>query len=373
MRILHVAKKLLPLPGGDATAVAGLTRAQKERGIEVEVLAYRAAGIAEDEHTHLAGPVQTPDGLDRINIRRWRAARALGSWARTNLPRLRPDVVHAHAVDVGLPVARVAEGLGIPAVLTCHGVWFATKSRLSPSGWLERSLIRRGRYRAITAVDAGSVRDLRTAGFAATLVPNGIDLTEFSSPRQREGPFRFLFVGRLVRQKGVDVLLDATSHVPRQKERAFTVDIVGDGPLRPSLERRARDLGLKDRVRFLGSLPRPALLEALRAASAFVLPSRFEGFPVAIMEAWASGLPVISTAVGGIPDACTEGTALLVPRENADALAEAMTTLLRDPKKRAAMARAGRALVEQRFTWEAIATGYDPVYDRAIHPPGAGP
>lgn len=360
------------MPGGDATAVAGLTRAQRERGTEIEVLAYRAAGIVEDARTHVAGPLQTPDGLDGINLRRWWATRALGRWARENLPRIRPDLVHAHAVDVGFPVARAAETLGIPAVLTCHGVWFPTKGRLSPSGWLERSLIRRGGYRAITAVDAGSVRDLRAAGFSATLVPNGIDLAEFSSPSSREGPFRFLFVGRLVRQKGVDVLLDAILQARRRTDRPFTLDIVGDGPLRAALERHARDLDLGGTVRFQGSLPRAALVATLRASNGFVLPSRFEGFPIAIMEAWASGVPVISTAVGGIPDVCAEATAILVPPERPDALAQAMTSLMDDPAKQQAMAREGRALVEHRFTWDAIAAEYDQVYERVLHPRGDG-
>lgn len=374
MRVLHVTKKLPPLPGGDATAVSGLSRAQRRRGYEVEILAYRAPGVREDDHTHLAGPMHSAEDLDRVTMRRVRAMRALGRWARERLPRLRPDVVHAHAVDVGLPVAKVARALGIPAVLTCHGVWFPTRGRGSPAGWLERSLIHRGRYDAVTSVDGASVRALREAGFwEATLVPNGIDLTEFEGPADHDGPFRFLFVGRIVYQKGVDVLLEAAALARPRIEGGFAVDVVGDGPLLESLRQRARDLGLADAVHFRGILGRPELLQTLRTADAFMLPSRFEGFPIAILEAWAAGVPVVATAVGGIPDVCSEATALLVPPDNPARLADAMVSLARDPQRRATMTRRSRALVEERFTWDAVVDAYASVYARCASHAGRKP
>lgn len=349
--------------GGDATAVDALARTQRRRGHDVDVVAYRGPGIAEDEHTHLVGEPQTPDDLDRITLGRFFAMRALEQWGRRRLPALKPEVIHAHAVDVGLPLARAARPLGIPVVLTCHGVWFPTKSRYSLSGRLERSMIRKGRYAAVTSVDAASVAALQGAGYAAAIeIPNGVDLDEFRAPPSRDGPFRFLFVGRHVPQKGIEILLKAAAMLRERGTRDFGLDLAGQGPLTDSLKVETRALGLADTVQFLGPLPRPDLLAAYRRAHAFVLPSRHEGFPIAILEAWASGLPVLATSVGGIPEVCNSQNAILAPPEDPAALADGMKTLISQPSLGDALARAGRSLVEERFTWDAIADRYDTVY-----------
>ncbi len=333
----------------------------------MDVLAYRAAGLEESKHVHLAGPRQRPAQLDRINVRRMRAMRALGRWAREHLAELRPDVIHAHAVDVGWPLAQAARALGIPTVLTCHGVWFTTRGPGSPLGRLEKSLIERGRYAAITSVDAASVRALQAAGFAeAALVPNGVDLPEFEPHKAHAGPFRFLSVGRLVHQKGFDVLIQAAALARPRAPEPFAVVIVGDGPLKWRLPDLARTRGATEFVLFRGSLPRPELLLMLQTADAFVLASRFEGFPIAILEAWAAGVPVVATAVGGIPDACSAAEALQVPPEDPARLAEAIVAIMTDPSRRESMIRAGRELVERRYTWDAIVDAYAGVYERAI-------
>ncbi len=362
-----MTKKLPPIPGGDASAVAGLVRAQRRSGHEVDVLAYRGTDVAEDDHTFLVGPRQTAGQLDRITVRRIVAMRALGRWARDRLPAMRPDVVHAHAVDVGLPVARVARELGIPIVLTCHGVWFTTRAPGSPLARLERSMIRKGKYAAIASVDGASVRALQGAGFSdARLVLNGVDLEEFGGRIAHGGPFRFAFVGRLVRQKGLDVLLRAVAIARGRTTERFTVVLVGDGPQRGALERLAEKLGVADGVSFRGTLPRADLVYTLRTAEAFVLPSRSEGFPIAILEAWAAGTPVVATAVGGIPDLCPPEGAVLVPPLNPDALADAMLSLIGDSVRRESLARAGRRLVEERYTWDVVAKSYEDLYARCL-------
>lgn len=373
VRVLHVTKKLPPLPGGDATAVAGLSSAQRRKGYDVDVLCYRATGLEASDHVHLVGPAQTPAQLDRVNLRRIRAMRAMGRWAEENLPRLRPDLVHAHAVDVGWPVAQVARALGIPAVLTCHGVWFTTRGPGSPMGRLEKSLIQRGGYAAVTSVDAASVAALQGAGFPETrLVPNGVDPAEIGGHMAHDGPFRFVFVGRLVPQKGADLLVRAAALARSRTGIPFAVVLVGDGPQRQRLEDLAASLSVTDFVLFRGSLPRSELLLMLRTADAFVLPSRFEGFPIAILEAWAAGAPVIAAAVGGIPEVCKGPEANLVPPEDPERLANAMVEIISDPSRREAMARAGRSLVETRFTWDAVVDAYASVYAAAL-PKAQGP
>ena len=375
VRILHVTKKFPPVVGGDATVVSALARAQSRKGRDVHVLAYRADGLEATDRVHPVGPVQTSEGLDRVGLRRLRGMWAMRAWAEEHLASLEPDIVHAHAVDVGGSVASIARGQGIPVVLTCHGVWFPHRPRWSPLGWMERSLLRRG-YDAITTVDRASAKELRDRGWSNVIVvPNGVDLSEFAGiDPPSDGTIRVLFAGRHVYQKGIDVLLEATARVRSQSADPFVLELAGDGPERTRLERKAKDLGLGEVARFLGPLPRPDLIRAYRRATAFVLPSRFEGFPLVILEAWAAGLPVIATAVGGVLDLCDESNAWLVPPENPGALADAMMSLARDPARRRELGAKGHAAIRSRYMWEVIADAYEEVYASCRRPtPGVSP
>ncbi len=368
MRILHVTKKFPPVVGGDATAVSSLAQVQSRNGHDVHVLTYRAEGIQETDHVHPVGPMQTLDGLDRIGARRLRGMRAIRVWSREHLAALGIELVHAHAVDVGSAVVRTAKRERIPILLTCHGVWFPYRPRGSLLGWVERSLLHQG-YDAISSVDSASVQAIRRAGIPrASLVPNGVDASEFHTPGLAQNPVRFLFVGRHVYQKGIDVLLEATALVRSRLPEPFVLELAGDGPQRQALERRAHSLGLADTVRFLGSLSRPDLIEAYGRATVFVLPSRFEGFPLALLEAWAAGLPVIASKVGGIPDLCNEGNAILVPAGQVEPLADSMISLLRDPIRSQSLGAAGCDLVRTQYTWDAIASSYERLYAECVRP-----
>jgi len=363
---LHVTKKLPPAVGGDATAVAALGRAQHRSGYNVEFLAYRGDGVVEGQGIHLAGPTLSESQLDRVGFRRYLGMQAIHRWARRNLSGLRPDLVHAHAVDVGASVVGIARDLGVPVVLTCHGVWFPHHPGWYPSGRLERFLLRRG-YDTVTSVDRASVQALREIGLRdAVLVPNGVDISEFEGPRPRHEAIRFLFVGRHVHQKGIDTLLEAAARAQARIGDRFALQLAGDGPERLRLEHQARDLRLSGSVRFLGSLSRTELLEAYRGADVLVIPSRYEGFPLVILEAWAAGLPVIATSVGGVPDLCDAQNAVLIPPDDAGALADAMASLASDPSQREALGAAGRSLVRTRYTWDTIAGQYERVYERCI-------
>lgn len=370
MYILHVTKKLPPIVGGDATAVSSLARVQTRRGFVVDILTYRAPGVEETERVHPVGPQQSPQQLDRIGLRRIRAMTAMRRWADEHLGELQPDVIHAHAVDVGLPVSRAARPRGIPVILTCHGVWFSGRSRIHPLGWLERSLIRGGRYAAITSVDRVSVDALRRAGFSSVeLIPNGVDMEEFEGAGPTNGPFRFLFVGRHVHQKGLDVLVKAVALLRKEGGPAFGVEIAGDGPVTDKIRKMSEQLHVGDAIHFLGPLSRDRLREAYRRADAFVLPSRYEGLPIALLEAWSAALPVIATSVGGIPDLAGHGNAILVPPEDPDALCQAMARILNDPSMREQMGRTGRDLVRRDYTWDAIADRYEALYRRCMSRP----
>ena len=150
------------------------------------------------------------------------------------------------------------------------------------------------------------------------------------------------FAGRLMAAKALDVALSAMALVPEA-----SLVIVGDGPDRAALERQRNDLGLGERVRFLGGLEREGVLRVFRGADAVLLSSRWENFPHVIVEALAVGTPVIASAVGGVPEVVRDGeNGLLVPAGDAEALAAAIRRLLGDDELRARLASAAAPSVE---------------------------
>jgi glycogen(starch) synthase len=156
------------------------------------------------------------------------------------------------------------------------------------------------------------------------------------------------FAGRLGPQKGLDVALEALGGVPD-----VTLAIAGGGRDRAALERRAQGLGLGERVRFLGPLPREGVLRLFRAADASLLPSAWENFPHTVVEALAVGTPVIATRVGGVPEVVRDGeNGLLVPAGDQEALAAAIRRFFGEDELRRGLAEAAAASVAS-YTEEA--------------------
>jgi glycosyltransferase involved in cell wall biosynthesis/SAM-dependent methyltransferase len=174
------------------------------------------------------------------------------------------------------------------------------------------------------------------------------------------GEGRFGTMARLNAQKGIEDWLQALQSLPEAR-----ADIVGDGSLRASLEARAEELGLDGRVHFRGWSTDAG--SWLRRWDAFVLPSHFEGFPLAMVEAMLHGLPVIATDVGSVSEAISDGeTGLLVPPWQPDALAAAARRLAGDPELARRLGEAGRARAQERFTAAAMARGYERLYARVL-------
>lgn len=193
----------------------------------------------------------------------------------------------------------------------------------------------------------------------------GVDIEVFS--RQAEGrpaeKGRLVTVGRLDDQKGIDVLLKAVSLVSRGRE--ITLDIVGDGWMRKRYEKIASELAISDRVNFVGRIQQEQIPDYLKRASIFVLASRNESFGLVLVEAMASGIPVISTNVGSIPEIVRDGeTGILVEPGDADMLASAIQDLLDDRGKTKRFTEQARQRVLENFTWEKSVERLDAVYKR---------
>ncbi len=172
------------------------------------------------------------------------------------------------------------------------------------------------------------------------VVPNPAPPPRAGSVTERSG---LVFAGRLTRQKAMHVALDALAHVP-----AAQLTVIGDGPDRARLERHAHEAGLNGRVRFVGSLPRDEVLDALAGAEASVLSSDWENFPHAAVESLAAGTPLVATAVGGVGEIVVDGVnGLLVPPGSPDAFGRALERLLGSPELRARLADGARASVAE--------------------------
>ena len=192
------------------------------------------------------------------------------------------------------------------------------------------------------------------------VVPYGVDARFAPGPRRADLVARYrldratvvLFLGGLKPRKNLPVLLDVFARVAPAAPSARLV-IAGGGPLRPELERRARELGLGERVVFTGYVPEAEKVDHFNLADVFVFPSAMEGFGLAVGEAMSCGLPVVASDRGSIPEILEDGAGGVLCDPAAPArLAEALSALLADPARRAAFGRANRARIEAGFRWE---------------------
>jgi glycosyltransferase involved in cell wall biosynthesis len=187
------------------------------------------------------------------------------------------------------------------------------------------------------------------------LVENGVDVNLFrpQPTRAERDNFQIIYVGRLVDWKRVDLLIDACARLVGNA--TFKLDLVGDGPLRAVLEEQVRRLSLVDHVQFHGRLSQSAAADLLGAADVMVLPSMRECGGAVVLEAMASGAPVIATRWGGPVDYLTADTGILIPPATPDAFVEelgkALLWLAKNPLERAKMGQAGRERAMAMYDW----------------------
>lgn len=297
---------------------------------------------------------------------------------------LRPALVHAHFGTDGLAALPIARALGVPLATTLHGHEVGrSRARLLLSGRLswQRYALLRGRLmrrgELFLAVSAAIRREAVAQGFPEerTITHHvGVDLRRFAKGGAPEKGL-VLHVGRLVAKKGTALLIDAFAKVLARRPEARLV-IIGDGPLRPALERRAAGLGLGGSVRFLGARPPEEVADWMRCAWLLAAPSVTaadgdrEGLPTVVVEAAASGLPVVGTRHSGIPEAVEDGrSGFLIEEGDGGALAERIGTALGSAELRARMAGEARALAERSFDLARQTAILEQYYDRLT---GAG-
>jgi glycosyltransferase involved in cell wall biosynthesis len=194
------------------------------------------------------------------------------------------------------------------------------------------------------------------ARFEIPVIPNGVDLALYKTDGRDWSAPRLLSVGRIVHQKGLDLAMHALGGL---KELNWEWRIAGDGPEMGSLQGLAQELGIEERVIFLGWQSRQQLIANYKQSNVFLFPSRHEGMPNAVLEAMASELPVIATCISGNEELVTDGvTGCLVPSEDIEALQSALKKILSDSTLRQQMGIASRRRVEENYSWESTAQQY---------------
>jgi glycosyltransferase involved in cell wall biosynthesis len=367
MGILILNSEYPPIGGGAGQASANIARHLVRLGHDVSVVTARFGGLAHDE---LDGGV----AVHRIPALRRRRDRSTaleqlafivsGCWYATSIARrLRPDATLAF---FGLPSGAIAWWLRrrtqTPYIISLRGgdvpgfrpYDFAIYHKLI--GPALHAI-----WRDADAVVANSrgLRDLAAAfdgRIPISIIPNGVEAIEFTAGEREWDSPRLLTVGRVVHQKGLDLAMRALSGL---KDLAWEWQIAGDGNRMQALVDLAVSLGISDRVHFLGWQSRRDLIAWYHRANLFLFPSRHEGMPNAVLEAMASGLPVVATRIPGTEELIVDGkSGVLVPPEDPAALREALRALLPDARRRRSMGRAAREKAERGHAWERIAAEY---------------
>jgi glycosyltransferase involved in cell wall biosynthesis len=269
---------------------------------------------------------------------------------------------------LGLPLATIA---GRRLIYSVHGYHFVGKA------WGARQLAilaeRRCSRRAdVTLFVCASDRELAAeAGILRhcsreRVIPNGIELDLPPATGSPDG--RCLgFLGRLVEQKNPLLLLDVLDALRAEEYR---LAIIGDGPLLDELRRRTAALALNDRVEFVGSLPRAQALDRLRSVDVLLMPSRWEGMPLAALEAMVMGVPVVASAVGGLREIIEDSrSGFLIADRDPARYAAAIRGLIAEPVRRASIVARAREVVADRFSWAAAREVYLDLYREALATP----
>ncbi len=349
--------------GGLERLVIHLCREGVKAGDRVSVLCLNRAGeLAEEVRLAGAKVVSLERGpglmgpLGAIRLRR-------------ALQRLAPDVIHCHQLGATLYVGVTALTMDSPPIIhTEHGNHDYRSPRRRLLGYAAfRSMDR------IYCVSQEILENLARGGMVPrerlTVQVNGVpqppgDHRQGHSMREQLGipeqAVIFGTVGRLARVKRQERLLDAVAELAGKGRSPYLI-LVGEGRQRNRLEDRARELGIGHLVRFAGFQRDPAPYISL--LDVFVLTSDSEGMPMALLEAWAAGKPVVVTAVGGLPDLVKDDeTGLLVPPGDHPRLVEALEALAGDAQHRRRLGDAGRTLVAERYSVNRIAAAYREAY-----------
>jgi glycosyltransferase involved in cell wall biosynthesis len=375
LRVLHIGKFVPPPQGGIELHIDTLLRCLQPH-VDCALLA------AESPQPHARAifpyPVYTVSSWGRLNSVTLspgilRAARRL----------IRPggfDILHIHVPNPWADLIALLAPPQLPVVMTWHSDIVRQRILYKSYRYIQRAAIARANHIVLPTplhLRASAQLDADRVAARATVIPYGIDTAalaaEHASPAAAQRIAQWaaqrpiiLTIGRHVYYKGYEYLLQAMTHL----HSPAVLLMIGAGPLTPTLQAQAADLGITDRVAFWGEVPKPDLLAALHACDVFTLPSTepAEAFGLASAEAMACAKPVVACDMGnGINYLHQHGqTSLLVPRRDPVALAAALDRLCVDPVLRRRLGQQAQARIRQNFSLPSMTQGMLDVYRRVL-------
>lgn len=377
MRILMICPQFRPSIGGYERAAERLSRELVRQGAAVTVIT--------DRRDRQWPARENLDGVQLVRLWCWFRPRlhlATSLFSHTLwllMHGRRFDIWHVHQYGThGTLAVLIGKLLGRPVVLKLTNS--GTESIGATLSHLPLARIHHWSHRSATAVVAISretAEEARLFGIHANRIeriPNGIDLTEFepASPttkhsireRSRAGPgILVLFVGRMAQQKGLLGLISAWSFLKESQDTLSRLYLIGDGPQRGAIEREIASRNLQDSVTLVGASPQVA--DWMRMADIYVLSSDWEGLSNTTIEAMASGLPSVVTAVSGMRDLVESNDAgIVVPCADPQAMAEALSRLMSDTALRERMGTSARRAIVRDFSIQVVARAHLAVYER---------
>jgi len=374
MKILHVISSLDPAFGGPPMIAARLAAAQSALGCDMEIVSYKFPNAG----ARISAALKTIPNFENVKLEYLppptKTERIFACGARRRLHPLlqRFDLIHLHGVwdPLIFVIAGLSKKLGKPYVVTLHGMldpWSLSQKRLKKTIALVfgyKRMLNNAAFLHYGNLDERRQTESLHLTPPAKIGPNGIFLEELD-PLPDKGAFRaahpeiagarlVLFLGRLHYKKGLDFLADAFAIVSREFVDAHLVVAGPDDGAKASFESQIARLGIADRVHLVGPIYTAQKLAALRDCDCFCLPSRQEGFSVAVTEAMACEAPAVISTECHFPEVKESGAGIIAEL-NAGAIAAAIASVLRDPAAARQMGQNGRNLVVTRFTWPKVA------------------
>ena len=373
MNVAIFTSAFYPSVGGVEEAVRQLAYTYSRKGISTIVLTNRWPRSLPRYEEYEGIPVyrlafRVPEGSFKARLSYSLTHQLICHQMLNILKKNDVELIHVQCVSSNGYYALLAKrAMKLPLVVTTQGERTMDADHLYEKSIFMNRVLRQLLVEAdfITACSKNTLDDMeryfeQSFGKRAKVVYNGVQLADFEKAGTFSHPKPYILgVGRLVLEKGFDILIEAFAKASMFSHELL---IAGGGREREALVRLSKNLGLEERIHFLGSVNHSTAIELFKGCEFFVLPSRQEPMGIVSLEAMAAGKAVIASCVGGVPEIVTDGgTGLLVPQENVVALAEAIKRLANDVVLREKLGLAGRLRVE-RFSWETIADEYLEIY-----------
>ncbi len=371
MNILIVNYEFPPLGGGAGNATYYIAKEMAHRGHKVLVVSSHFKGLAKEEW------------IDGIQIKRILTLRkrkesvtilellsfALSSiWYMPKIARnFRPEVSFAFfGLPCGISTLLIKALYGIPYIVSLRGadVPGFIERQVHYYHFLARPLIRyiwkKAKYLITNSQGLKDLALKSAADIKIQVIANGVDANHYQPCKQTDnGTKKILFVGRLSKQKGIQYLIDSIRILKEKRINSFHLEIIGDGPDKVKLEEKVANGQLEEQISLSGWVDKKAIYKKYQEASIFAFPSLSEGMPNVILEAMASGLPILATRIAGNEELVREGeNGYLVGVEDSQALADRLIKLLYESDRLIEMGKRSREIAYEEYSWVHVADRY---------------